>query len=170
MSRLPLAGGACLLFIHCAAPPPSAPAPVSGPELARRAPAVAPACRARGDLPDPACTPGDVETADLDVVCHQSTRDRRNVTQAVKRAVVEAYGAPEHVAEGDREIDHLVSLELGGSNDQRNLWPQPAPAFHEKDRLENELHKAVCSGRLDLRTAQQAIARDWRAAERLVQP
>ncbi len=24
------------------------------------------------------------------------------------------------------EVDHLVSLELGGSNDIRNLWPEPS--------------------------------------------
>jgi hypothetical protein len=23
------------------------------------------------------------------------------------------------------ELDHLIPLELGGSNDLRNLWPQP---------------------------------------------
>jgi hypothetical protein len=30
-----------------------------------------------------------------------------------------------------------------------------------KDRLEGKLHELVCSGQLDLKTAQQAIAADW---------
>ena len=30
-----------------------------------------------------------------------------------------------------------------------------------KDRLEDKLHELVCSGQLDLKTAQQAIASNW---------
>ena len=30
-----------------------------------------------------------------------------------------------------------------------------------KDRLEGKLHELVCTGQLDLKTAQQAIAADW---------
>ena len=50
------------------------------------------------------------------------------------------------------EVDHLISLELGGSNSIRNLWPQsyltqPWNA-HVKDRLENNLHAMVVSGQL----------------------
>jgi len=64
------------------------------------------------------------------------------------------------------EIDHIVSLELGGSNDIANLFPEPGfgPAdYHVKDRLENRLHDLVCSGAMTLRAAQQGIARDWEA-------
>ena len=123
-------------------------------------------CHARGDLPDPQCTPGDVETTDLDIICHQSTKERRDVTQATKHAVEDAYGSPRVVPEGSREVDHLISVELGGSGDPKNLWPQPAPQFKEKDRLENELHRLVCSGQMPLAEAQREIARDWRALER----
>jgi hypothetical protein len=41
------------------------------------------------------------------------------------------------------EVDHLIPLELGGSNEMKNLWPQPdkrQPECVEKDQLENELH------------------------------
>ena len=65
------------------------------------------------------------------------------------------------------EVDHLISLELGGSNRLRNLWPEPYNIVwnaHVKDRLENRLHQMVCAGELDLTTAQQAIASDWIAA------
>jgi hypothetical protein len=51
------------------------------------------------------------------------------------------------------EIDHLIPLELGGSNDVKNLWPQPQdprPGSFEKDSLENDLHHRVCNGEMSL--------------------
>jgi hypothetical protein len=45
-----------------------------------------------------------------------------------------------------------------------NLWPQPYtqhPGAHEKDTLENWLHKQVCAGKIDLADAQHGIATDW---------
>ena len=62
------------------------------------------------------------------------------------------------------EIDHIVSLELGGSNDIANLYPEEAtlpanaPGFHVKDKLENKLHDLVCGGTMTLRSAQRQIA------------
>ena len=57
---------------------------------------------------------------------------------------------------------------LGGGDNIRNFWPQPygAPVWnaHVKDALEDRLHDLVCSGELDLATAQRDIARDWTAA------
>ena len=72
-----------------------------------------------------------------------------------------AYGIPggEHhgycdVAQGC-EVDHLISIELGGSNEKTNLWPQPYSGVqwnaHVKDRLENFYHEQVCSGKIPLR-------------------
>jgi len=61
-------------------------------------------------------------------------------------------------------MDHLIPLELGGSNKQKNLFPEaarPFPGFHQKDVLENQLHASVCEGRMKLRTAQRLIATDW---------
>jgi hypothetical protein len=62
------------------------------------------------------------------------------------------------------EIDHIVPLELGGSNDIANLFPEKAaadPGYPVKDRLENRLHHLVCSRSLALRYAQRAIAGNW---------
>ncbi|MGZ6668117.1 MAG: HNH endonuclease signature motif containing protein [Solirubrobacteraceae bacterium] len=62
------------------------------------------------------------------------------------------------------EIDHIVSLELGGSNAIANLYPEEAtlpanaPGFHIKDRLENKLHDLVCDGTMTLRSVQRQIA------------
>lgn len=66
------------------------------------------------------------------------------------------------------EVDHLISLELGGSNDQTNLWPQPYQGTplnaHVKDQLENFLHAQTCAGNIALDQAQQEIATDWIAS------
>jgi len=72
-------------------------------------------------------------------------------------------------------VTRLVPLELGGSNSVKNLWPQsyltsPWNA-RVKDRLEARLHALVCSGKLDLKTAQRAIASNWiEAYQRYVGP
>jgi len=54
----------------------------------------------------------------------------RNVPQAAKQSVYTSYGlAGNHSGYCDTnqgcEVDHLISIELGGSNDQQNLWPEP---------------------------------------------
>jgi hypothetical protein len=87
----------------------------------------------------------------------------RNVPTSEKNAVYAEYGITHHSA-GQYEVDHLVSLELGGSNDISNLWPEaasPTPGFHQKDRVENYLHDQVCSGAVPLQQAQLEIATNW---------
>ncbi len=87
----------------------------------------------------------------------------RNVPASEKAKVYDEYGIKSHTA-GQFEIDHLISLELGGSNDIENLWPQSYTATwnaHQKDKLENELHRLVVSGNMSLTDAQQEIASDW---------
>lgn len=122
-------------------------------------------CQARGQLPDPACTPGGVfPQATTAEICQSGYTQRvRNVLPSTKDAVFAAYGISAHRA-GQYEIDHLVPLELGGNNTRANLWPEIAPGYGEKDTVENELHAAVCSGRTALRRAQEQIASDWRHA------
>jgi hypothetical protein len=128
-------------------------------------------CRARGPLPDPGCTPGArFARATRSMICRPGyAREVRHVSAATKDAVYAAYGMTRHFDGADGEVDHLVSLELGGSNSRANLFPEPArprPGSHEKDRLENRLHDEVCSGRISLRRAQRLIAAGWVAAYR----
>ena len=62
-------------------------------------------------------------------------------------------------------MDYLITPALGGSDDIRNLWPQPYSAgvwnARVKDALEDRLRQLVCEGKLDLESAQREIARDW---------
>jgi hypothetical protein len=120
-------------------------------------------CHVRGLLPDPPCTPGAIFAgATVGQICTPGySQSVRNVSESVKQGVYAEYGIASHVP-GSYEVDHLVSLELGGNNSVANLWPEISPGYHEKDGIENRLHDAVCSGSVSLRTAQLQIARDWR--------
>ena len=119
-------------------------------------------------LPDPQMTPGaTLPVATGDVCVSGYSKKVRNVPNDVKQQVYAEYGITSHKP-GEYEIDHLISLEIGGSNSIKNLWPQsyltqPWNA-HVKDKLENELHAEVCSGKIDLPTAQHDISTDWIAA------
>ena len=122
-------------------------------------------CVANNGLPDSPCTPGAI-FADVtkDQVCVPGySSGVRNVPDSVKNQVFAEYGIASHTT-GEYEVDHLISLELGGSNDIANLWPEPAeprPGFHEKDKVENYLHKQVCDGAMSMADAQYIIATDW---------
>lgn len=68
------------------------------------------------------------------------------------------------------ELDHLISLELGGAPaDPNNLWPEKWNNIvngqdlgaHTKDKVENYLHKQVCSNKITLKEAQREISTDW---------
>lgn len=127
--------------------------------------AVAQPCQVHHHLPDRACTPGAVfPHATRSKICRVGyTRGVRNVPDRVKRLVYRRYGITRH-PRGTYEMDHLVPLELGGSNKIVNLFPEaavPRPGFHEKDVLENSLHASVCDGSMKLRTAQHLIAENW---------
>lgn len=122
-------------------------------------------CQAAGALPDRACTPGDVfpNVTKADICVSGYAKSVRNVPESEKNQVYADYGIASRTP-GQYEVDHLVSLELGGSNDISNLWPEPAapkPGFHEKDQVENYLHDQVCSGAITLAEAQSKIAVNW---------
>jgi hypothetical protein len=136
------------------------------PPTTRATPTPAPHCHVRGALPDPVCTPGAVFPVTAEQVCKPGyARSVRNVPESEKLAVYKEYGITYHVP-GSYEVDHLVSLELGGSNDIKNLWPEaakPKPGYHEKDAVENSLHQQVCSKVITLEEAQREIATNWLA-------
>ena len=123
-------------------------------------------CQMQDKLPDPVCTPGAVFQVTKEDICVKGyTKKVRYVTAKTKNLVYQEYGITTH-AKGEYEVDHFIPLELGGSNDLKNLWPEPAeprPGFHEKDRVENYLHRQVCTGQMTLAEAQKQIQTDWLA-------
>jgi hypothetical protein len=62
------------------------------------------------------------------------------------------------------EIDHIVSLKLGGSNDIANLFPEKrdvSPGYQVKDKLRTSCTTFVCDGQFTLRTVRLRIASNW---------
>jgi len=144
-------------------------------------------------LPDPTLTPGAVFT---NVTVEQITQKGyanvinggvRNVPTSVRHAAFVEYFKsvpPSGHAQGngprrsgDYEVDHLISLELGGSNDIKNLWPESYFSVpwnsHVKDRLEDWMAASVRHTLKDqghdaatalLKQYQHEISTDWIAA------
>jgi hypothetical protein len=127
-----------------------------------------------GPNPDRRCSPGAYYSKlTKAVICSASfhTGSIRNVPQSEKYDVEVEYGMTEKLYGSSLEIDHIVSLELGGSNDIANLFPErasPAPGYHVKDKLENKLHSLVCSGSMSLSSARVGIATNWQKLYRKV--
>jgi hypothetical protein len=116
------------------------------------------------DLPDPKLTPGATLNVSKAAVCTRAYAGGvRNVPASEKNKVYAEYGIKTHVA-GEYEVDHLISLELGGSNEIANLWPQSYSGVwnaHVKDALEDRLHALVCAGTVTLADAQHSIRTNW---------
>ena len=121
-------------------------------------------CIANQTLPDSACSPGAVLTTDTKVICKSGyTKTVRNVTEATKKKVFKEYGIP-YSLRSNYEVDHIISLELGGSNDISNLYPESYTIKDNariKDKFENYLHKQVCDGKMDIVETQRQISSDW---------
>lgn len=89
------------------------------------------------------------------------------VPLSLQQQVFEAYGIA-NPRPGAYEIDYLITPDLGGAANIRNLWPQPyndtAWNARVKDQLEEHLHAMVCNGDIDVATAQRDLAADWISA------
>jgi hypothetical protein len=111
------------------------------------------------------------QTITREILCTDKyTTCIRDVSEETKTKVYASYGLQgDHAGycSGSQgcEVDHLVSLEIGGSNDEKNLWPQPYQGTtwnaHVKDQLEKRLQKMVCDGDIPLDQARQEISTNW---------
>jgi hypothetical protein len=127
------------------------------------------ATKAQAIVPDPTLTPGAVRTTDAFDVCSHGTRQLRHMSRDRSEGIMAAYGlrGGRHEA---YEIDHLIPLSIGGSDDDANLWPEPRRMIEpewsaeRKDELEMRLRGLVCAGRIEIVDAQKAIAEDWTQA------
>jgi hypothetical protein len=130
-------------------------------------------------IPDPRCTPGAINpTLSLATLRNPGFTTthclRDNATSASQKEHTYGWYATLHPANNSGqtqtcELDHLISLELGGADTLDNIWPQCGPPgvdrdarfFHQKDIVENYLADMVRSGRIPLATAQHGVATDW---------
>lgn len=135
-------------------------------------------------MPDAALTPGaimtnvTVEMLSVRGYSNNKVTGVRNVSESTKRKVFVRYYGRVPDRPGDYEIDHLISLEIGGSNEIENLWPEPYSTglrynAHVKDALENHLAAMVKNDLKQnghdhatdlLHRLQREIATDWIAA------
>jgi hypothetical protein len=129
-------------------------------------------------IPDPACTPGAINPSVTETVLKDKTFLtgclRNNATsEGQKETTYAAYGITKPAQNGGPnmvcELDHLISIELGGADTLDNIWPQCGPAdvpvgqrfFKQKDAVEDYLAKMVRQGKISLTDAQHGIATDW---------
>lgn len=95
----------------------------------------------------------------------KSIRPPVSYTNSLKKKQIAQFGYKDTTM-ANYEEDHYISLELGGSpTSTRNLWPEsyntPSGGAKVKDKVENFLHKQVCTGNISLGEAQREITTDW---------
>lgn len=120
--------------------------------------------------PDAQLTPGATRAATIEDICSApAAKGFYPIPATLAYRVFEKYRI-HNPRQGSYEVDYLITPALGGADDIRNLWPQPYASgewnAHVKDALEDYLHDQVCSGKLDLETAQHDISVNWIAAYR----
>jgi hypothetical protein len=118
--------------------------------------------------PNHALTPGVTRPVTLADICPLNDDDLDpDVEPSKRQAVFDAYGIKSKATGKDYQVDYLINPQLGGTDDIKNLWPEPYSSMwnaHAKDRLEKRLHQMVCERQIDLESAQRDIATDWIAA------
>jgi len=117
------------------------------------------------ERPDPRKTPGLAVPVTVAEVC--ASRSEPAIPQDVRKSVFDHYGIDRPKPE-DYELDLLIPAALGGTNDPRNLWPQPIGHIEWnariKNALEEHLRELVCDRQVPVEEAQAALSKDWIAA------
>lgn len=150
-------------------------------------------CVIKAAMPDPGCTPGAIDySVTIETICTQNTNERRKTSRTIGRETFRSYATSNEVCirdSGDKdkkgcENDHLVSIELGGAdNDIANHFPQPYEdeelledmtekyargevtkeqllpymGAHAKDKVENWFHQRVCKTWRHLERADEKL-------------
>jgi len=129
-------------------------------------------------IPDPSCTPGAVNpTLTTEVLTNPTFRTscvRDAATTAQEKTKTYLWYNIKHPANNTGatqtcELDHLISLEIGGGDTLDNIWPQCGPKgvalrnryFKQKDIVENYLAAQIKAGKMKLADVQKGIAEDW---------
>jgi hypothetical protein len=118
---------------------------------------------AAAQLPNNNYTPGKTERVDVKQLCAANVdASAKPVSDWQKNTTLERYGVrPENF---NGELEHLVPVSLGGTNDPDNLYPfhaQGEYTLEAKQRLATKLHDLVCDGKISLKQAQDVFKKDW---------
>ena len=118
-------------------------------------------------LPSPFLTPGDAKKVTKEQICAPAFLASIKPTKdAAKVAAFSRYGLRDGIS-STAVLDHLIPVELGGTDSEDNMWPEPAKGdwnASQKDALEHKLIGLVCDGTLTVKQAQAAIRKNWTAA------
>lgn len=123
----------------------------------------------KGAMPQANLTPGETVSVTAQDVCAPDFPTERQMLlpASLRRRVFQQYGINNPQPDAF-EVDYLITPDLGGASSTRNLWPEP---YHNtiwnarvKDELEVHLKDLVCSGKLDMATAQRDLAGNWIAS------
>ncbi len=114
---------------------------------------------------DPTKTPGDMcdeRDADFDGFRYEAriAHCGRSVSRSTKVRVAASYGVAEDSMR-NYEVDHWLSLNIGGSNEETNLWPLYKPIARLKSQAEQQNMDAVANGSRTQAAAVQFL-KDWR--------
>ena len=111
-------------------------------------------------------TPGATAKVKMEQLCAPDFAQSVKPVSAWQRSqALERYGLRADGFSG--ELDHLVPVSLGGSNDPDNLWPFHASGvftLEAKQALASKLQGLVCARKLSLKDAQDAFRKDWTMA------
>jgi hypothetical protein len=122
-----------------------------------------PSSFAAAQLPNGSQTPGATTKANMAQVCAADFESAaKPVTGRQQSEALNRYGLRPENFTGD--LDHLIPVSLGGSNDPDNLWPLPPSRTlgpDQKKALDVKLHQLVCDSTITLKQAQDAIRKDW---------
>jgi hypothetical protein len=114
-----------------------------------------------------------VRTTDANEICSHGTRELRLYNQDRERAreryvhVLRSYdvqnGSDKKHPDVDHapQMDHLIPLGIGGTDNDDNLWPQPFAEAMLKDKLEWRMRDLVCKEHVPVEKLQQEIRTNW---------
>jgi hypothetical protein len=115
-------------------------------------------------LPSAFLTPGDARKVTKEQICAPGYAASVKPTKdSMKIEAFSRYGLRDGQSATD-VLDHLIPIELGGTDSLENLWPEPVKGewnAAQKDALEQKLLGMVCDGTLTVKQAQGAIRKNW---------
>lgn len=84
---------------------------------------------------------------------------RRDVSYELKQIVYAKYGIPK-ACRHEYTVDHFYPLSMGGSNSEKNLWPEHVKVKLSRFNLEQDTFDQMSDGKLTQAQAFQIIQND----------